>query len=205
MARLGISAVCTVGVSLCIAGCRPSQVKKLYWVQPLKGHPVHQLTQIGFREGCRQLGYQSEVIGTDTPDVAGTIALAEQALARGDASGMAIWTGDPAFNPFIEKAAKAGVPIVLPHFPVPEGSVPGATGVISCDPAAYAREAAKFMGKEMGGKAASTQRRTPLRRSSARRWPGSTPTCGSSSRNRRGSTHPRPSPRRLPSSRRTRK
>ncbi len=154
MGRYGLAAACIFALVLGAAGCRPPHVKKLYWVQPLKGHPVHQLTQIGFREGCRQLGYQSEVIGTDTADVAGTIALAEQALARGDASGMAIWTGDPAFNPFIEKAAGAGVPIVLPHFPVPEGSVPGATGVISCDPAAYAREAARFMGKEMGGKGA---------------------------------------------------
>jgi ribose transport system substrate-binding protein len=32
--------------------------------------------------------------------------------------------------------------------------VPGATGVISCDPAAYARETALFIGKEIGGKGA---------------------------------------------------
>jgi ribose transport system substrate-binding protein len=109
------------------------------------------MTQIGFREGCQKLGYKCEILGTDGPDVAGTIALAEQALARGDAAGLAIWTGNPAFNPFIEKAGQAGVPVILPHFPVPEGSVPGATGLISCDPAAYAREAALEIGKKIGG------------------------------------------------------
>lgn len=135
-------------------GSKPTttKAKKLYWVQPLKGHPVHQMTQIGFKEGCRKLGYECEVLGTDGPDVAGTIALAEQALARGDGAGMAIWTGNPAFNPFIEKAGKAGVPVILPHFPVPEDSVPGVTGIISCDPAAYAQEAAVQIGKAIGGK-----------------------------------------------------
>jgi ribose transport system substrate-binding protein len=126
--------------------------KKFYWVQPMKGHPVHQMTQIGFSEGCKKLGYQVEIIGTDSPDVAGTIALAEQALARGDAAGIAIWTGSPSWNPFIEKVSKSGLPIILPHFPVPEGSVPGATGIISCDPADYAREAAREIGKALGGK-----------------------------------------------------
>lgn len=130
--------------------------KKFYWVQPLRGHPVHQMTQIGFREGCRKLGYQCEILGTDGPDVAGTIGMAEEALARGDAAGISIWTGSPAYNPFIEKAGKAGIPVVLPHFPVPEGSVPGATGIISCDPAQYAREAAVEIGKAIGGKGTVT-------------------------------------------------
>ncbi len=102
--------------------------KKFYWVQPMKGHPVHQMTQIGFSEGCKKLGYQVEIIGTDSPDVAGTIALAEQTLAKGDVAGIAIWTGSPSWNPFIEKVSKTGLPIILPHFPVPEGSVLGENG-----------------------------------------------------------------------------
>lgn len=126
----------------------------LYWVQPLKGHPVHQMTQIAFKEGCRQLGYKGVVVGTDGVDIGGTVALAEQMLARGDAKGMAIWTGNPAFNALIAKAGKAGVPVILPHFPIPEGSAPGATGIIGCDPAAYARMAAEEIGKAIDGKGA---------------------------------------------------
>lgn len=142
-----------------VAGCGgsgdgKSGAKRMYWVQGLKGHPVHQMTQIGFKEGCRKLGYECTVIGTDGPDVAGTIALAEQVLARKDAAGMAIWTGNPAWNPLIEKVSKAGIPIILPHFPVPEGSTPGATGIISCDPAGYAKNAAMEIGKAIGGKGA---------------------------------------------------
>lgn len=126
--------------------------KKFYWVQLLKGHPVHQMTQIAFREGCKKLGYECEVVGTDGPDIAGTITLAEQALAKGDAAGMAIWTGNPAYNPLIEKAGQAGIPVILPHFPAPEGSIPGAKGIISCDPEAYAQEAALQIGAAIQGK-----------------------------------------------------
>ncbi|MBM3999413.1 MAG: substrate-binding domain-containing protein [Planctomycetes bacterium] len=148
---------------MAVAACGPRSTgtsnpattkKKFYWVQGLKGHPVHQLTQIAFLEGCREFGYDGEIIGADNDDLSSTIALAEQALAKGDAAGMAVWTGNPGWNPFIEKAARTGLPIVLPHFPSPEGSVPGASGIISCDPAAYAAEAAKEIGKAIGGKGA---------------------------------------------------
>lgn len=164
MKRLGMMAMGVLVVAGMLAGCgksekqgaatAPAKANKFYWVQPLKGHPVHQMTQIAFKEGCRKLGYECVVVGTDGADIAGTIALAEQMLARGDAKGMAIWTGNPAFNPLIAKAGKAGVPVILPHFPIAEGSVPGATGIIGCDPAAYARAAAEEIGKAIGGKGA---------------------------------------------------
>ena len=153
--------LCALGLIGLVSGCdkqssdssaAKTNRKKFYWVQPMKGHPVHQMTQIGFGEGCKKLGYQFEIIGTDSSDVAGTIALAEQALAKGDAAGIAIWTGSPSWNPFIEKIGKTGLPIILPHFPMPEGSVPGATGIISCDPANYAKEAAREIGKAIGAK-----------------------------------------------------
>jgi ribose transport system substrate-binding protein len=146
-------------LAILVGGCgrskepgSPSSKGTFYWVQPLKGHPVHQMTQIAFLEGCRKLGYEGVVVGTDGADIAGTIALAEQVLARGNAKGMAIWTGNPAFNPLIERAGKAGVPVILPHFPIAEGTVPGATGIIGCDPAAFARSAAEEIGKAIGGK-----------------------------------------------------
>jgi ribose transport system substrate-binding protein len=134
-------------------GSEPAK-KKFYWIQPLKGHPVHQMTQIAFREGALKEGYEAEIVGTDSADIGGTIALAEQALARNDAAGVAIWTGNPAYNPLIEKIGKLGIPVILPHFPAPEGSIPGATGVISCDPAEYATQAAMQIGKAIGNKGA---------------------------------------------------
>ncbi len=155
------SLIVLLGVAL-LAGCgKPAapdaatsgpQRPKLAWVQPLKGHPVHQMTQIAFREGCRKLGYEPVIIGTDGWDIGGTVALAEQALAGGDLAGMVVWTGSPAWNPLIERAGRAGMPVILPHFVVDEGTVPGATGVIACDPVAYARAAAAEIGTAIGGK-----------------------------------------------------
>jgi ribose transport system substrate-binding protein len=133
-------------------GATPSSKGVFLWVQALKGHPVHQMTQIAFLEGCRQTGYEGRVIGTDGPDIAGTIALAEQAITMGRVAGVAIWTGNPAYNPLIEKISRRNIPVILPHFPMPEGSVPGASGIISCDPAEYARETAQRIGTALGGK-----------------------------------------------------
>jgi ribose transport system substrate-binding protein len=140
-----------LAMALVLVSCGKEKPPKFYWVQPIKGHPVHQLTQIAFREGCAKAGYACEIIGTDGNDINGTVALAEQALARGDAKGMAIWTGSPAWNPLIAKVARKGVPVVLPHFPAAEGSIPGAHGIISCDPAAYGRDAARVLGAAIGG------------------------------------------------------
>jgi ribose transport system substrate-binding protein len=158
--KLLCAALLAIGLVCSGSGCQrggsggdaAGSKKKLYWVQPVKGHPVHQLTQIAFRDGCRSLGYEAVIVGTDGPDIAGTIALAEQALATGDVAGIAIWAGSPATNPLIERAGSLGVPVILPHFPVPEGSVPGAKGVISCDPAPYAIEAAERIGQAIAGK-----------------------------------------------------
>ena len=134
------------------AASTPIPRKVLCWVQPLKGHPVHQLTQIAFREGCAKYGYECEIVGTVGMDAQGTIALAEQALARGDIAGMVVWATSPAFYPFIEKVGRSGIPVIIPHFPAKEGSMPGATGIISCDPADYARETAQNIGLQIGGK-----------------------------------------------------
>jgi ribose transport system substrate-binding protein len=130
------------------AGPRP---RKLYLIVPLKGHPALQIAQMGFKRGCLDLGFEFQILGTDRWDVPGTIALAEEAMGKGDAAGMVIWSGNPAFHPFCERAGKAGIGIILPHFPLAEGSAPGVTGIIGCDPAQYGRESALEIGKVLGG------------------------------------------------------
>jgi len=135
------------------ASTKPT-ARKFYWIQPIKGHPTHQMTQLGFKAGCAKVGYECEIVGTDNFDIAGIIALTEQVIARADAAGIAIWTGNPAFNGCIEKAGKAGIPVIMPHFPVPEGSVPGALGIVSCDPESSASDAALELGKALGGRGA---------------------------------------------------
>ena len=157
MKKWWLFSVCLAAAAAATAGCQRSttsgtKARKLYWVQGLKGHPVHQLTQIAFAEGCRKLGYDCEIVGTDSADIRGTITLGEQALASGQMAGMAIWTGSPAFDGFIEKVGKAGIPVILPHMPPRASPVPGVTGYIGCDTRQYAAEAAGQIGKAIGGK-----------------------------------------------------
>ncbi len=140
-----------VGTSSCNRRAS-SGAKKFYWVQALKGHPVHQLTQLAFKEGCKAQGIECEIIGTDGADATTSVPLAEQAMARGDMAGVAIWAGSPAYNTFIERAGKKGIPVIIPHFPGPESMYPGARGVIACDPEAYAQVAADAIGEKIGGK-----------------------------------------------------
>ena len=113
MKRFFLFLLPAIGLGVLLAACgresgggagKPASKGVFLWVQGLKGHPVHQMTQIAFLEGCRQVGYEGRVIGTDGPDIAGTIALAEQAITMGRVAGVAIWTGNPAYNPQIGRA-----------------------------------------------------------------------------------------------------
>lgn len=151
------------GVMIAAGGCDDGNSgtaqggkKKLYWVQPIRSHPVHQLTQTAFKEACDKLGYECEVIGTEKMDAPGTVALARQVMTKGDAAGLAVWATDPVFYPLLADAKAKGIPAIIVHFPTEQNDAPGATGVISGDPAQYAREAADFIGKKIqeqhGGK-----------------------------------------------------
>jgi ribose transport system substrate-binding protein len=133
---------------------------KFYWIQLLKGHPVHQLTQIAFMTGCKEQGLECEVVGPDEPDIQQTIATAEQVLAKGDAAGVAFWTGSPAFEDVIKKFDEAGIPVVAPHFPVEEGTWPANTVIAAADTADYPKEAADELCQALGdqeGSVAITQ------------------------------------------------
>jgi len=126
-----------------------------YWIQPLKGHPVHQLTQAAFLTACKAEGMTCEVVGPDEPDIQKTIAAAEQVLAKGDAAGVSFWTGTPAYEDVIKKMEAAGIPVVAPHFKVPEGTWPKNVVIVGADPAVYAENVAKAMCEELKGKTGS--------------------------------------------------
>lgn len=123
-----------------------------YWLQPLKGHPVHQLTQAAFLTSCKEQGMDCQVVGPDEADTQKLIAAAEQVLAKGDAAGISFWTGSPAYLDVIKKMDAAGIPVVAPHFKVPEGTWPANTVIVGTDPAVYAAEAAKAICKMLPDK-----------------------------------------------------
>jgi ribose transport system substrate-binding protein len=132
-----------------------------YWLQPLKGHPVHQLTQAAFLTSCKAEGMTCEVVGPDEADTQKLIAAAEQVLAKGDAAGISFWTGTPEYLDVIKKMDAAGIPVVAPHFKVPEGTWPKNTVIVGTDPAVYAANAAKeickVVGKDKKGTVAVTE------------------------------------------------
>ena len=96
---------------------------KFDWVQSSAWHPVHQLTQLAFLDGCKELGLSCALATTDENSLDAFVALADQTVSRADAKGVAMWAGGlPIVKPIIEKAKAKGIVVALPHFPVPEGT-----------------------------------------------------------------------------------
>jgi ribose transport system substrate-binding protein len=152
-----VRALFVVGLVV-LAGCNRQTEEhggpSILWVQPLRDHPVHKLMQAGFLQRCKQAGYTCEVVGNPSAtsfDVSATIPLADAALARREFSAIAVYSPDPAIYPYIAKRAREGYPIVTWHrLPEPD-SVPGLTAAVGHDVGQAAADAARAMGKALGG------------------------------------------------------
>lgn len=130
---------------------------KFYYIQNSAWHPVHQLTQLAFLEGCKEIGAECELATTDENSLDALVALADETLARPDTKGVAMWAGGlPVFKPLIEKAQAAGIPVVLPHFPVPEGTFADNSVQISADTTKYPDPVAKAMCDELRNRGATS-------------------------------------------------
>jgi ribose transport system substrate-binding protein len=123
---------------------------KFYWVQSSAWHPVHQYTQQGFLAGCEANGLDCALATTDENTIEALVALAEQTIAKPDTKGVAMWFGgSPVAKPIIEKAKALGIPVVLPHFPVPEGFYADNAVQIAADTTKYPDPVAKAMCDEL--------------------------------------------------------
>jgi ribose transport system substrate-binding protein len=130
---------------------------KFYYVQNTAWHPVHQLTQLSFLEGCAELGLQCELATTDDTTIESFVALADQTVSRPDAKGVVMWAGGlPIIKPIVEKAKAKGIPIVLPHFPVPEGTFADNAVQIAADTTKYPDPVAKAMCDELKAQGITT-------------------------------------------------
>lgn len=130
---------------------------KFYYVQNSAWHPVHQLTQLAFLEGCKEVGIECELATTDENSLDALVALADETIARPDTKGVAMWVGGlPVFKPIIEKAKASGIPVVLPHFPVPEGTYADNAVQIAADTAIYPDPVAKAMCDELTAQGITT-------------------------------------------------
>jgi ribose transport system substrate-binding protein len=128
-----------------------AKTHKLAMIQFLKGHPVHKLMQLGFTEGCKALGYQCDLLLTDSTSAVDMIPLAEQALATGY-EGVLLYAVDDSFFPTIAKFKAAGIPVCTPHFTSFDQAASGLTAVVGADVVQYAKAAAEAMGAKLAGK-----------------------------------------------------
>lgn len=127
------------------------QKNPLAIIMILKGHPVHNIVQMGFLEKAKELGYPAEILASDDAAASSSIQIGEAGLSKG-VKGMLVWAFDPSYYPFIKKASDAKVKTVVPHFPIKEGDAPGLNANLSADPFKYGQEAAKAIAEKAGKK-----------------------------------------------------
>ena len=150
--RLGAAAMLAVAA---IGGTAYAEGISLLWVQPMRDHPVHRLMQAGFLDKCKALGYTCEVVGNPSAtnwDVAGTLPLAEAAIARTKFDAIGVYGPDPAIFPFITKLSREGFPIVTWHVLPAEGTVEGLKAATGEDIVSAGANAAVAIGEKLGGK-----------------------------------------------------
>jgi len=128
-------------------------------------HPVHQLMQQSFLDGCRKEGLRCQLATTDEQTAEAWVATAKAALARSDAGGFLMYSGaNPIIKPLVQQAKDQGQPVVEPHFHVPEGTFADNYVEISEDVAAITDPVAQGMcaelkkeGKDQAGSVAITE------------------------------------------------
>ena len=121
-----------------------------YFIQSSAWHPVHQLMQQSFLEGCRQNGLVCQLATTDENTMDALVAMGNATVARPDAAGFVMYAGgSPSFKPIIQKAKDKNLPVVLPHFPLPEGTFADNAVQISEDVVAITDPVAKGMCDEL--------------------------------------------------------
>ena len=119
------------------------------WVQNSAWHPVHQYTQQGFLEGCKELGLDcGSPPRMRTPSTRSLPA--DQTVSKPGTKGVAMrFGGLPVVKPIIEKAKANGVVVALPHFPVEQGFYADNAVQIAADTSKYPDPVAKAMCDEL--------------------------------------------------------
>ncbi len=130
--------------------------KVFYWIQGVKGHPVHRLSQYGFLQGCKDAEMECQVVGPDSPDLPPLVDVVNQVAIKDDIGGVALWSGGlPLFQQPLQAYADKDIPIAIPHFYVEEGFYPGEVTVVSGDIDEGAANVAKAMCGDLQGETGS--------------------------------------------------
>lgn len=122
---------------------------------PVVNHPVHRCVQLGFVEACKELGYNYQIVGTETGDDNEVIAAAEAAAASG-AAGIIIWGQNETYLPCIATLKNDyNVLTCVPHFAWDQDQAVGLDVNLACDAATYAVSVADYMAEQLEGKTGS--------------------------------------------------
>ena len=84
-------------------------------------HPVHRQVQLGFLDGCKELGYEDvSIIGAVDGDQKSQLDMALEwaKSVEGRPAAMLLWNGDHNSDELCEKLDKMGVYVGIPHFAV---------------------------------------------------------------------------------------
>ncbi|AOQ23492.1 D-allose-binding periplasmic protein [Moorella thermoacetica] len=91
----------------------------LVFVSPLIGHPIWLVAKEGFDDAAKKYGFQGDWVGPQGIDANAMIQQIENAIAS-KADGIITMALNPeAFQPVLEKAQKAGIPVVLVNSDAP--------------------------------------------------------------------------------------
>jgi ribose transport system substrate-binding protein len=125
--------------------------KKIQFVSMLREHPVIQIWGAGARDAATELGADFTELMSQGDNPQDAINLMKQGIAQGS-DGMVVVAFDPQWYPVIAEAEAAGIPVVVTHFPIEEGTAPGVVSNVATDVAAYGAAAADAIGEKIGGK-----------------------------------------------------
>lgn len=143
-------AATTPYVPLTAAPCDVSG-KNIHFLSVLKGHPTLRLWQQGFIDQAAALGFKSATIASpDEADWSKAVGLGEGILATGT-DGMVFGFVDPIEADLIKKFGDKGIPVVIGHVVVPEGTYEGLTAWSGFEPAKWGAAAADAIGDKIGG------------------------------------------------------
>lgn len=127
-------------------GSRP----KIVWVNPLAGHPVYVMQTEAFLEAAKDYDFEPVCVGPSQIDVEQMVQELENAIAQ-RVDGIITYPLSPSsFGPVLEKAKKAGIPLVCTGADTPKD---WRLGYVGTDTVAYGRQAAEYLIKRKNGKA----------------------------------------------------
>jgi len=94
--------------------------KRIVFVTPLIGHPVWLVAKNGFDAAAEDLNFSGDWVGPMGIDANAMITQIENAIAQGVDGIISMALNPGAFKPVLEKAEKAGIPVVLVNSDAPD-------------------------------------------------------------------------------------